>query len=179
MPAEQSLTSGYLSRSVPNDGDARIVPNLCPIGRSRRSPNVTGVQLEQGDLAGALASYRKALGIAETLAARDPANTDWQRDLSVSYEKIGNVQLEQGDLAGALASYRKTLGIAETLAARDPANAEWQRDLIVSLVTLGKTSREKTYLVRALKIAVSLQEAGKLVPADEWMVDDLKKAVAQ
>src|SRR5664279_5678185 len=43
------------------------------------------VQVKQGDLAGALASYRKELGIAESLTARDPANTDWQRDLSVSY----------------------------------------------------------------------------------------------
>jgi hypothetical protein len=39
------------------------------------------------------------------LAARDPNNAEWQRDVSVSYEKIGNVQVTQGDLAGALASY--------------------------------------------------------------------------
>jgi hypothetical protein len=38
----------------------------------------------QGDLPGALAAYRKALAITETLAARDPGNTDWQRDISIS-----------------------------------------------------------------------------------------------
>ena len=113
------------------------------------------------------------------MAARDPANTDWQRDLSISYERIGDVQLQQGDLAGALASYRKALVIGEILAARDPNNAEWQRDLIVSLANLGMASGERMYLNRALKIAVSLQEAGKLAPADGWMVDALKKAVAQ
>ena len=133
------------------------------------------VQVKQGDLAGALASYRKALGIRETLAARDAANTDWQRDLSVSYNKQGDVQVQQGDLGGALSSYRKALGIAETLATRDPNSAEWQRDLIVSLVKLGSASGERTYLIRALNIAVSLKEAGKLAPADEWMVDALSR----
>jgi hypothetical protein len=38
----------------------------------------------QGDLAGALQSYRAALGITERLAAADPSNTLWQRDLSRS-----------------------------------------------------------------------------------------------
>ena len=38
----------------------------------------------QGDGAGALAAHRKCLVIAEALAARDPANTGWQRDLSVA-----------------------------------------------------------------------------------------------
>ena len=122
------------------------------------------MQVKQGDVAGALSSYRKALGIAETLAARDAANTDWQRDLSVGYEKIGDVQVKQGDVAGALSSYRKDLGIAETLAARDANNAQWQRNLIVSLVKVGAASGEKTYLIRALNIAVSLKEAGKLAP---------------
>ena len=48
------------------------------------------VQVQQGDLAGALSSYRKALGIAETMAARDPINTGWQHNLSVSYNKLGH-----------------------------------------------------------------------------------------
>jgi hypothetical protein len=45
------------------------------------------VLVAQGDGPGALAAYRKGLDIAEALAARDPANTEWQRDLSVSHEK--------------------------------------------------------------------------------------------
>src|SRR3954451_4492795 len=49
-------------------------------------------------------------------AEADPGNAGWQRDLSVSYNKIGDVQVEQGDLAAALASYRASLAIAEGLA---------------------------------------------------------------
>ena len=42
----------------------------------------------QGDLPEALQAYRDSLAIAERLAAADPSNAEWQRDLSVSYEKI-------------------------------------------------------------------------------------------
>ena len=57
-------------------------------------------------------AYRDSLGIREKLAKQDPDNTDWQRDLSVSYGKVGDVERAQGDLAGALKSYRDSLGIA-------------------------------------------------------------------
>ena len=60
----------------------------------------------------ALKSYRDSLAIAERLAQSDPGNADWQRDLSVSYEKVGDVQVAQGDLAGALKSYRDSLAIS-------------------------------------------------------------------
>ena len=67
---------------------------------------VGDVQVAQGDLAGALKSYRDGLAISDRLAKSDPGNAGWQRDLSVSYDKVGDVQVAQGDLAGALKSYR-------------------------------------------------------------------------
>ena len=62
----------------------------------------------------------------------DPGHAGWQRDLSVSYIKVGNVQVAQGDQSGALKSYRDSLAIRERLARSDPGNASWQRDLAVS-----------------------------------------------
>ena len=41
----------------------------------------------------------------------DPGNADWQRDLSVSHDKIGDVLVAQGNLPGALAAYRDGLAI--------------------------------------------------------------------
>jgi tetratricopeptide (TPR) repeat protein len=61
-----------------------------------------------GNLAAALTSYQTSRSIAERL---DPGNAGWQRDLSVSQERIGNVQQAQGDLAAALAT-RKRVGRA-------------------------------------------------------------------
>ena len=56
------------------------------------------ILVKQGDLQAALKSYQKSLAIAERLAASDPGNMEWQRDLSVSYEKIGGVQKDQGGM---------------------------------------------------------------------------------
>ncbi len=99
------------------------------------------MQVAQGDLAGALKSYRDSLAIGDRLAKSDPGNADWQRDLSVSYNKVGDVQVAQGDLAGALKSYRDSLAIADRLAKSDPGNAGWQRDLSVSYAKLASAFR--------------------------------------
>ncbi len=52
----------------------------------------------QGKLDEALKSYRDSLAIRERLVAADRSNTQWQRDLSVSYDKVGNVLEAQGKL---------------------------------------------------------------------------------
>lgn len=46
------------------------------------------VLVAQGDGPGALAAYRKSLAIHEPLAARDLANTQWQRDLIPQPERL-------------------------------------------------------------------------------------------
>ena len=109
------------------------------------------MQSAQGDLAGALKSYRDSLGIREKLAKQDPGNAGWQRDLSVSYDRVGDVQRAQGDLAGALKSYRDSLGIREKLAKQDPGNAGWQRDLSLSYQRVGDVQSAQGDLAGALK----------------------------
>jgi tetratricopeptide (TPR) repeat protein len=109
------------------------------------------VQSAQGDLAGALKSYRDSLGIAEKLAKQDPGNADWQRNLSISYDRVGDVQSAQGDLTAALKSYRDSLGIREKLAKQDPGNAGWQRDLSVSYTKVGDVQSAQGDLTGALK----------------------------
>ena len=90
-----------------------------------------------GNLPGALQAYQKGLEIAQRLATRDPDNTEWQRDLSISHNKIGDIRVSQGDLPGALQAYQKNLEIAQRLATRDPDNTQWQRDLSVSHDKIG------------------------------------------
>ena len=70
----------------------------------------------QGKLAEALQAYRDSLTIDERLAAADRSNVKWQRDLSVSYENIGDVLVKQGNLSEALRVYGEDLAIAERLA---------------------------------------------------------------
>ena len=126
------------------------------------------VLVKQGDGPGALAAYQAGLRIREDLAKRDPANTEWQRDLSVSHERMGDVLVKQGDGPGALAAYQAGLRIAEDLAKRDPANTEWQVDVAVSCAKLGSLSsllsaeQRKGHLLRGLEILAQLKHAGKL-----------------
>jgi tetratricopeptide (TPR) repeat protein len=81
---------------------------------------------EAGRLPDAARAARRSLNVAET-----------QRDLAVSYNKIGDVEVAQGNLTGARESYRKSLAIRENLAAADPTSASLQRDLCVSYDRIG------------------------------------------
>ena len=46
----------------------------------------------------ALAGYRAALAIREELAAGDPGNTRWQREIALSHTNIGDMLRRQGQM---------------------------------------------------------------------------------
>lgn len=71
------------------------------------------VRVAQGSLPEALKAYRDSLAIRERLAQADPGNAGWQRDLSVSYAKIGTLFRKTGERANAL----KALGEGQTIMA--------------------------------------------------------------
>lgn len=52
-----------------------------------------------------------------------PGNAEWQRDLSVSHDKLGDAGRAQGGLSRALEHYEAALATARRLAAADPGNA--------------------------------------------------------
>jgi tetratricopeptide (TPR) repeat protein len=150
--------------------------------KSAQDPHLEGwglngwgdVLVAQGDGPGALAAYQAVLTIAEGLAKRDPANTGWQRDLSVSHDRIGDVLVAQGDGPGALAAYQAGLTIAEGLAKRDPANTQWQVDLAISCGKLGSLNsllsiqERQAYLSSGLNLLTTLKQAGKLHANQDW-----------
>jgi tetratricopeptide (TPR) repeat protein len=103
----------------------------------------------------------------ERLAASDPGNAGWQRDLSVSYKRIGDVQFARGDLQAALKSYSGSLAITERLAKSDPGNAEWQRDLAASYQNIGNVQEARGDLSAAMKsYSASLAIAERLAASD-------------
>ena len=121
----------------------------------------------QGQLDDALEAYRASLAIVERLAAADPSNAAWQRDLSVSQDKVGDVLAAQGRLDDALDAYRASLAICERLAAADPSNAGWQRDLSVSHNKVGDVLTAQGQLDDALEAyRASLAIAERLAAAD-------------
>ena len=69
----------------------------------------------QGNLTAALDAYNASLAIAERLAEADPGNAGWQRDLSVSHNKIVATCIRaQGNLTAALDAYNASLAISRT-----------------------------------------------------------------
>ena len=132
------------------------------------------VLVAQGDGPGALAAYQAGLAIAAVLAKRDPANTGWQRNLSVSNNKIGDVLVAQGDGPVALAAYQAGLAIREDLAKRDPANTGWQVDVAVSCAKLGSLDsllmigERQEYLSRGLNLLTKLKQARRLHANQDW-----------
>jgi len=105
---------------------------------------------QRGDLGAALITYHEAETVADRLAKSDPGNAGWQRDLSVSYDKVGDVQVAQGNLGAALTSYQAALTIQDRLEKSDPGNAGWQRDLSVSYERVGNVQVAQGNLGAAL-----------------------------
>ncbi|MGH4007675.1 MAG: tetratricopeptide repeat protein, partial [Pseudonocardiaceae bacterium] len=101
----------------------------------------------------------------ERLARAEPGRADYQRDLSVSYERLAdlNAALGQGDQA--LTLYQQSLDIAERLARAEPGRADYQRDLSVSynklgicLAQLGRAEEAAAALERHLQLALDVHQ---------------------
>jgi serine/threonine protein kinase/tetratricopeptide (TPR) repeat protein len=73
----------------------------------------------QGDVAGALQSRRKALAIRESLAAANPNDKTFQVELSDEYIGMGDTIESTGDFAGALDILRKIPPILEKVVAQN------------------------------------------------------------
>ena len=132
------------TRHAPRTGEAALhsVWTLYEMGDFR---------VTRGDLPGASAAYNAGKEIAQGGARADPGHAGWQRDLSVSYNKVGEVLVAQGNLAQALKAYEDSLAIRERLAKADPGNAGWQRDLSVSYERVGDVLVAQGNLAQALK----------------------------
>ena len=90
---------------------------------------VGDVQVAQGNLTDALASYQACLAISERLAKSDPGNAGWQRDLAVSYAKLADVYRRSNEPDKALAALRQGQVILDRLTKLSPDNARWKADL--------------------------------------------------
>ena len=106
----------------------------------------------QGDTAKQDEAARKALAVAERLAKADPNEVDRQRDIAVSYERVGDVLKARGNLDEALKVYGDGLAIRDRLSKADPSNEILQRDLSVSYESVGDTCSRRASLRRPWSI---------------------------
>ena len=120
---------------------------------------------------------RTASPSARSWPRRTRATPSWQRDLSVSFNKIGDVQSARGNLDAALKAYQDSLAIPEKLAAQDPSNAELAARPLGQLRARSATCRARRAIStpRSRPIRTSLAIREKLAAQDpsnaEWQRD--------
>jgi len=124
----------------------------------------------------AMAKYQQTQALFRQLTTLDPSHTEWQRDLSVSHNKVGEMYQKTGDNESALKAYEDGLAIAKKLSELDPSHTEWQRDLSVSLEKTGDVYLETGNKSLALKSYQEMLEVSKkLAELDpnvvEWQTD--------
>ena len=81
--------------------------------------------------------YRRAHDIAQKLAAANPNDAEEQRNLAVSFERLGIVFLKLGRTDDALTVFENDLKIRRVLVEADPNDRKKHRDLSISLNNLG------------------------------------------
>jgi non-specific serine/threonine protein kinase/serine/threonine-protein kinase len=77
-----------------------------------------GLSGNLGDVAGALENHRKALAIAERVAAAHPDDAHSQRAVAIYNIKVGDDLAKTGNRAAALQNYQKTINIYQALVSK-------------------------------------------------------------
>ena len=117
------------------------------------------------DYTAAEVAANAALRIAEKFAEKFPEDPQMQRDLSVSYERLGDIAKARNDYSAAERYYAKALEIRERLAEKYPDDPNLQRDLSFSYNKLGDIAKARNnynaaegYYAKALEIGERLAE---------------------
>ncbi|MFN6338092.1 MAG: TIR domain-containing protein [Cyanobacteriota bacterium] len=128
----------------------------------------------------ALDRYRQLLAGQERLSKAEPERADYQRDLSVSYERMGDLYVALGRGEEARQAYQGSLEIRERLSKAEPERADYQRDLVISLVKIGTVADpvDRAMLQSALAILESLERQGRLAPADQPKIAAIHEMLA-
>jgi tetratricopeptide (TPR) repeat protein len=136
-------------------------PNYAPIADQEARAFIA-----LGQSARAFERYGTMLREQERKAKAEPDRADYQRDLSVSYNKMGDLYGALGQGEQARDAYAKALAIRERLAKAEPDRADYQRDLSVSYNrmgdlyrALGQGEQARDAYAKALAIAERLAKA--------------------
>lgn len=139
------------------------------------------VLVSLGQSLAAINCYQTSMKFRVKLVETEPENTEWQRDLSVSHNKVGDMHKANGDGIKALKAYEDGLAIAKTLAELDPKMVQWQTDLVVSYYKLSqlKPDESKMLLGDALAILKRLDNEGRLEVEKQAWIPALEGLIGQ
>ena len=128
---------------------------------------------KQGRWQEALVELEASLAIAQRLAADEPSNREWQRELALAHRSVARVLDAHGRSDAALEAYQAALVIAEQLARAEPADVDAQRDLLARYADLAQLqertgSRAEAQRTYCQAKAVVLVLTGLEPDSDEW-----------
>jgi tetratricopeptide (TPR) repeat protein len=139
------------------------------IGDVQGEPDVSSL----GDLNGALASYRKAAEILESIAAREPDSVPVLDGLVLNYVKIGDAHAVLGEEDAALASFRRAIDLGRRGLALDPRRMTLRTNLASAYERLGLVLRDQGQTDAALEHFEEylriVREVAAGHPEDLWM----------
>ena len=105
----------------------------------------------RGDTLGALAHYRAAQPILDSLYTADSSRATVFRLRGLIHERIGTIYEMTGEVEAALAAYRTSLDIREAYAAEHTDNSDAIRDLAIAHEKMGLMSVEANHLDEAAR----------------------------
>jgi serine/threonine protein kinase len=104
-----------------------------------------------GDIAGAIESYTKALGIREAVVARNPTDARARRDLATSHQKIGDRLIETSEPSKGLEHLREARKLYLGLTRERPADDGVQLEFAVTCNKLGQALKLRGDIAEALE----------------------------
>ena len=183
LPISDGWIAAQTSALLGNGQEAEQIARLCVqlaytrggLREQMVSQGVLGdMRLRRGALEQAQEAYGVALTLAQRLVSNERDNTEWQRDLSVSYDKVADI-LRRSDPVAALDHYQASLKIRQDLARREPDNTEWQRDLSVSYNNVADIQRRSDPVAALVNYQASLnirQDLARREPDNtQWQRD--------
>jgi len=146
----------------------------------------------------ALESRRKAFGVREEVAAKDPKNAQAGFDLAVDHADLSEALAATGATDEALGHPRQALSILQQLSDADPTNAVYWRNIGLcyekfanAYANLGATdmrsraertkdwSEARSWFEKALGVFSDLRDGGTLMPTDSEQTTKFQQKIRE
>lgn len=98
--------------------------------RSQALYQLGQIRQARGDLPAALGAYRESLQLAADVAARDPANREWQMGLATAHFYVGDALRRQADYPAAMREFIAYRDIAQRLVDGETESDRWLLELV-------------------------------------------------
>ena len=94
-------------------------------------------RLQLENVEGAWEAHQQALALLRALTGDDMANSQWQRDLGIAHQRLGEVLWRRNERDAAWQEYYAYYECSKQQAVLYPKNEQAQRDLLTSYSFLG------------------------------------------